>query len=182
MSRLPAGGRVGDGGAAVIEARIDDLAFVTAEAILRPIDARGDAVTPAGRRLEMQAGPGVGERLRGFGELPLGAATITDAGQLSVPFLISVVVQSDEESATRGAVERALTNGLRRATEWGIEVLALPPLGTGAGNLTAETAARTMVPVIRRHQAEAGLPASVVVVVENEYELDVFSREIERTG
>ena len=64
--------------------------------------------------------------------------------------------------------------------EWGLETLALPPLGTGAGNLDAEDAAGVMVPVLLEHMRDADFPAHVTIVVESEYERDVFQSELAR--
>ena len=73
-----------------------------------------------------------------------------------------------------------MPNALRRCTEWGIERLAVPPLGTGAGNLDAEDAASVMVPVLLEHMREAQHPARVTIVVDSEYEFEVFRNELAR--
>ena len=73
-------------------------------------------------------------------------------------------------------MRRGLVNGLRRLAEWGIESVAMPPLGTGAGNLDAEESARVMIPAIREHQLASARPLRVAIVVESDYEYDVFRR------
>lgn len=166
----------------MIEVRLDDLAFVEAGALLRPVSSDWSAITVASRRIEMLMGARVRARLDAMGELPVGGAAITPGGDLGVPFLIHVVLQSPEQNATAELVRRALLNGLRRAAEWGIETLALPPLGTGAGNLDAETAAGAMIPVILEHQAKSPYPRDVVIIVENEYEKAVFESALRPVG
>lgn len=162
----------------MIEVRIDDLAFVPAEAILRAVAADGSALTPSGRRLEIQAGGAVDERLRSLGELPVGAAAITDAGELDASYIIHAVIRSRDEAVSATTVQKALQNGLRRVAEWGIETLALPPLGVGAGNFEAERSAGIMVPLLRSAMETEGHPVDVTVVVENDYQLDVFTRTL----
>ncbi len=71
---------------------------------------------------------------------------------------------------------KALRNGLRRADEWGVEALTLPPLGTGAGNLDAEAAAAVMVPILREWLLSDRQPRRIVIVVESEYEREAFER------
>jgi O-acetyl-ADP-ribose deacetylase (regulator of RNase III) len=73
-------------------------------------------------------------------------------------------------------VARALSNGLRRADEWGIEALTMPPLGIGAGNLDAESAADVMVPILKEWLRSDRQPRHIVVVVESEYEREAFER------
>ena len=52
-----------------------------ADAIVRPVSAEWDAVTPSMRRLEIAAGPELAEQCRRLGELPVGSAVITPAAR-----------------------------------------------------------------------------------------------------
>ena len=63
-----------------------------------------------------------------------------------------------------------------------VKVMALPPLGTGAGNLGAEEAAEAMVPLIQDHLRRFQHPREVVITVSNDYENDVFLRAVELAG
>ena len=56
----------------------------------------------------------------------------------------------------------------------GIETMAIPPLGTGAGNLDAETSADLMFEVLRGHMEKEEYPREVTVMVTTEYELQAF--------
>jgi O-acetyl-ADP-ribose deacetylase len=158
-----------------------DLAGSSAEAVLRPVSAEWTAVTSAMRRLEIAAGPSVEAQCRTLGELPVGSATITPAGDLAAQFMIHVVVRSAEEQVTEAGVRRGLQNGMRRLVEWGIRRVALPPLGTGAGNLDAEESAAIMIPVLLEQMA-TGIPAEVEVIVDSDYEREVFERRLHRAG
>lgn len=152
------------------------------EAVLRPVNSDLMAMTAAGRAVDLRAGSDVEERLRRFGGLPVGGALVTPAGELPASFLIHVVVQSAEEPVTEAGVRRALLNGLRRATEWGVRDLALPPVGTGAGNLDAEAAARVMIPLIRDHLVRNERPVEVIIRVESEYEEETFRSLVGSAG
>jgi O-acetyl-ADP-ribose deacetylase (regulator of RNase III) len=90
------------------------------------------------------------------------------------------VVRSVDEPVSTHGVERAFRNGLRRLREWGIESVALPPLGTGAGNLDAEDVARIMIEVIQEHTAQFEHPRRFTIVVENDYEEQAFARQLAR--
>jgi O-acetyl-ADP-ribose deacetylase (regulator of RNase III) len=79
-------------------------------------------------------------------------------------------------------VALGLRNGLRRAVEWSIDTLALPPLGTGAGNLDPEHAAALMVPILAGHMRDAAYPAHIEIRVESEYDQGAFEREIGALG
>ncbi len=152
---------------------------VESEAILRSVSANLEADTPFSRALEIMAGTAVSERLLDMGDLPVGAAVITPGGELSGRFLIHVVLQSADEPVTSDGLRLALKNGLRRAEEWGLESIALPPLGIGAGNLEAEEAATVMIPLVRDHLALSGSLREVLILAGTAYEEEVFSRSLQ---
>jgi O-acetyl-ADP-ribose deacetylase (regulator of RNase III) len=157
-----------------------DILDLRASAVLRPVSAEWDAVSSAGRRIEIAAGPQLFEQCTRLGDLPVGSAVLTAPGALPFDFVIHGIVRSVDEQVSESTVYRALQNALRRCVEWGIESLALPPLGTGAGNLDAEDAAGVMVPVLLEHMRDSDYPAKVSIVVDSEYEHDAFRREISR--
>ena len=147
-------------------------------AYLRPVAADGTPVTPAMARLEMALGETVREQLRRGGALPIGSASITPGGDLPADFIVNIVVRSQDEPVTEAGVERGLVNGLRRLREWAIDMAATVPLGTGAGNLDAETSARVMISTLRAEMAPDEMPRDIVIVVESEYEKEAFDRAL----
>ena len=157
-----------------------ELADTEAAAILRPVSAEWDPVTPATRRLEIAAGMPMVEECRRLGELAVGSAVITPAGDLRAQFMVHVIVRSIDEPVTANIVKRGLQNGLRRLSEWGVESVAVSPLGTGAGNLDPEESAREMIPVLLEHLSTAREPTRIDVVVDSAYEQEVFERELHR--
>ena len=162
----------------MIQVTLGAIEESSAAAILRPVSAEWDAVTPAMRRLDVAAGASVLEQCERQGELPVGSAVITGAGALAAQFMVHVVVRSIDEPVSVGGVRRALQNGLRRLTEWGIDTVAIAPLGTGAGNLDAEESAQTMIPAVLEHMSESSYPKHVEIVVDSEYERDAFARAL----
>lgn len=166
----------------MIRVLLSEVREVEAEAILRSVYSNLEADTPFSRELELLAGPEVTERLQATGDLPVGAAAITPGGDIGQSLLIHVVVQSVDEPVTAESIRAALLNGLRRAEEWGLESLALPPLGTGAGNLEADEVAGVMVPLLFRHLQSAGVLSDVSILVGTPFEEDVFNRAVEWHG
>ncbi|MBI4543935.1 MAG: macro domain-containing protein [Gemmatimonadetes bacterium] len=164
----------------MIDVRIGELTAMATRAVVRPVGADWSATTPAMRRLELAAGEELKAQCQRLGELPVGSAAITPAGELRAEFMVHVVVRSREQPVTPAVVRLGLLNGLRRLTEWAIDEVALPPLGTGAGNLDAEESAAAMMPVMIEYLRAAAHPSHVTVMVETEYERDVFERELRR--
>jgi O-acetyl-ADP-ribose deacetylase (regulator of RNase III) len=165
----------------VIEVRVGGLSESTTEGLLRPVDTFLAPVSHASREVEQAGGDDLARRLQDTGEIPIGGAILTPSGGLPAAFLIHVAVQSPDQPVSASTVRLALLNGLRRAVEWGIESLSLPPLGTGAGNLDPEDSARLVLEVLREHSGTEAHPREVTIVVPGAYEEAVFAREIGRS-
>lgn len=160
----------------MINVVVGALASQTQEGVVRPIRSDNAPLTAEARDVLLRAGPKVVERLEQMGDLPVGGAFVTQGGDLGASFIIHVVTASEEEPETAISVQRALRNGLRRAAEWGMESLAIPPLGLGVGRLDAEDAAHAMVEILANHLDEGQPPLDLTIVVTTAYEAEVFGR------
>src|SRR5882672_2397006 len=167
----------------VIRVVVDDIAFLAAAALVRPATTRLDPTTSALRRLETVGGAEFTRGLQVQKELAVGAAVVTvGGGDLPAEFVIHAVIQSATEPVTRDGVARAWRSTLEQAREWEFASLTVPPIGTGAGNLSIEDAADIMVPILKTHLGNAAFPASVSIVVETPEERDAFEAVLRRSG
>lgn len=157
-----------------------DLTKLDVQAAMRSVGSDLEPCSAADHRIGVQAGADLLDRLRAFGDLPVGGAVVTPAGDLGSELLIHVVIRSAEEPVSEERVARAFRNGLRQAAEWGVGTLAVPPLGIGAGNLDAEVSARVMCSVLEAHRTRSSSPREVVFLASNEYEEETFSGEVRR--
>jgi O-acetyl-ADP-ribose deacetylase (regulator of RNase III) len=165
----------------VIHVAVDDLAFRPSDAIVRPATARLDPTTPMVRRLEEIGGTEFQRHLTLHKDLAVGAAVVTGGGgALAAEFVIHAVIQSEQEPVSHGAVARAWLSTLQRAREWGFARLTVPPLGTGAGNLSLEDAAEIMVGVLTAQLGQTDFPLDVCFVVESDAERAVFESAVRR--
>ena len=158
-----------------IAVSIDDLAFVTADAIARPVNGELRAVTPVIRRLEEAAGEALQQRLRVQQPLEVGAAVVTAAGAVQAELMIHAVVSTEVDAVTRDGVRRATESAMQRADDFGVETLAIAPFGLGAGNLEIEDSAREMIAAMHAHAARRTRPSKVLVVVESDWEAEAFA-------
>lgn len=163
----------------MIQVERGDLAEVEVEGVIRPVRADLSPVNAASRDLAARAGSRVEEHLERLGSLPLGGAVITPAGDLACDFLIHVVVMSQDEPQSSHTVQRALQNGLRRATDWALDSLALPPLGIGVGTTEPEVAAHALAEILFNHLDEGASPLDLTIVVTSDYEVDLFDRIVD---
>lgn len=163
----------------MIRVVVGELATQQVEGLLRPVRTDMAPVSSASRDIGIAAGGQLQERLSKLGTLPLGGAVLTPSGNLGADFLIHAVVMSEEEPQTSLTVQRALRNGLRRAADWGLASLALPPLGLGVGNADPEGAARALIEILFNHLDEGVAPLELIVVVASKYEAELFEGLVE---
>ena len=164
----------------MIRVQVGELMTAAAEGFVRPVSTDFSPVTAAMRRLDDAAGPVVADQCRRLGDLPIGSAAITAAGELNAGFIIHVAVRSPTENAAPATVRRGLLNALRRAREWELASLAVVPLGLGAGNLDAEESAAAMIPVLLDELGEGRFPDEVTIMTEDAYQESAFVSALAR--
>jgi O-acetyl-ADP-ribose deacetylase (regulator of RNase III) len=165
----------------VIRVVVDDLAFVAADAIIRPATTLLEPTTPTLRRLEQVGGEAFWGPLRTGRELAVGAAVVTGGGELAAELVIHAIIRSAAEPVSRDSVRRALRAALQQAAVWQLAHLATPLLGTGAGNLPLEDAADVMGVVLLAVPGATGFPREVTVVVETDEERQVVEAFIRKS-
>lgn len=162
---------------------VDDLAFIEADAVLRPSDERLGALTPATARLDQQAGERFATLRAVQSPLRAGAAVVTGGGDLTAPFVVHVVLQDDLDPGDRNTIRRALRSAWQQAAAWQLERLAAPLVGAGPGRLSDEEAAELLASSFADAAGEPDGPRSLVIVVEREADrttLDALVRRYDR--
>jgi len=158
----------------VIDVVVDDLASIKADAVVRPATDTLEPTSAALRQLERIGGPRFHQQLETRDPLVIGAATVTGAGDLPAEFVIHAIIRSASEPVSRSGVQRALVNVLQQAVAWQFQALALPPLGTGPGNLPFEDAAEILCDVLHSHLRAQAFPSEVKIVVETDEDKTVL--------
>ncbi len=156
----------------MIEVVVDDLAFVRADAVTRPADARPAPVQGAASRLDERAGPRFAELRRVQNPLSVGAAVITGGGDLTAQLVLHAVIQSHDQNVSADTVRRALTSAWQRAAQWQLMSIATPLVGAGAGQLPIEEAARLLLATWNDPLRRVEFPVALTVVVERERDRD----------
>ena len=165
----------------MIEVRVEDLAFYSGDAIVRPATATLGATTPLLRRLELAAGPKLLDQLTLAEPLAVGSAVVTGAGDLPVGLLVHAVVSSETERVSREGVRRALRSALQRVLAWQIAEVAIPPFGLGAGNLDIDESAQLMADELARHLETGAYPTRVTLVAETPNEALALESAVARS-
>jgi O-acetyl-ADP-ribose deacetylase (regulator of RNase III) len=162
----------------VIRVVVDDLAFVTADAVVRPADEVLNPVSPDTSRLDRQAGERFATLRRVSTPLDAGAAVVTGGGDLAAPFVLHVVIRDALSRTDRDIVRRALLSAWQRAADWGLGSIATPLVGAGAGQLSVEEAAALLAETFP--DQSSGYPTELRIVVEREEERTLVEAIVQR--
>jgi O-acetyl-ADP-ribose deacetylase (regulator of RNase III) len=163
----------------VILVVVDDLAFVTADAVVRAADEHLNPVSPEMSRLDRQAGERFASLRRVSTPLDAGAAVVTGGGDLAAPFVLHVVIRDRTIETSRDVVRRALVSAWQRAADWGLGRVASPLIGAGAGQLSLEEAAELLVETFP-DRAPGGAPSELRIVVEREEDRALVEAIVQR--
>lgn len=161
---------------------MDDLAFMAVDAILRPASDTLDPVASVSSRLDQLAGAAFASERQTQSGLEVGSAVVTGAGELAAQFVIHTVIRGAQENATRESVRRALTSAWQRAAGWGLERIAGPPIGAGAGQLGLAEAVELMAQTFADHCRTGRPPLSLQIVADREEERVIIEAAIQRVG
>jgi len=150
---------------------VDDLAFIEADAILRPADDGLAPITSAAARLDQHAGPRFAALCRVSMPLDAGVAVVTGSGDLTAPLVVHLVLQDHGRTATgRETIQRALQSAWQRARDWNLEHVASPPIGMGPGRLSLEEAVLLLAESFPR---DGSAPRTLRIVVERDEEREL---------
>ncbi|NDJ60156.1 MAG: O-acetyl-ADP-ribose deacetylase [Chloroflexi bacterium] len=92
-----------------------------------------------------KAGPDVQSECTQIGWCPVGAAVITNAGQLEIPKIIHTAGPRWGEGAERGKLTNATLECLRLAESHRLKSIVFPAISTGALGYPVENCAKTML-------------------------------------
>jgi O-acetyl-ADP-ribose deacetylase (regulator of RNase III) len=134
------------------------IQFVKADITEMAVDAIVNAAntdlvmgTGVAAAILQKGGEKIQEECDRIGGVRLGAAAVTIGGSLKAFYVIHAVVMRPGEKATIESIRQATHESLFRAEEKTIRSLAFPALGAGAGGVSVEVCAETMLRVVLDH-------------------------------
>lgn len=163
----------------MIQVVVDDLARIQADAVLRPADENLSPLTEAISRLDQEAGARFAEQRRLSAPLKAGAAVVTGSGDLPAPFVLHAIIRDPEVGTGREVIRRALQSAWERASDWELGVIATPLVGTGAGQLSLEEAAKLLADTFP--EKSSGCPFELRIVVERDTDRELVEAIVRRS-
>jgi O-acetyl-ADP-ribose deacetylase len=163
-----------------VQVVIGDITQCTTESIVNSANTElwmGGGVAGA---IKFAGGEAIEREAKSLAPIALGDAIITNAGTLPTKFVIHAATMPNGGQATSFSVKAAAASALELANDRGLKSIAIPALGTGAGECGLEDGARVICAAILEHCSRHEQPESIQVVVINEYYASVFRRALEK--
>jgi O-acetyl-ADP-ribose deacetylase (regulator of RNase III) len=139
-------------GEIVVRARHADITMLFADAIVNPADPRGVMAAGVAAAIKEAGGAEIEKEAVSKTPIGIGKPVATSAGTLPNLHVIHVAVAEEPGgSSSPEKVRAAAAAALSLAEELGVESIALPALGTGAGGLSLEDSAGAITAAIEAH-------------------------------
>jgi O-acetyl-ADP-ribose deacetylase len=147
----------------VIHIAKSDITEMAVDAVVNPANSLGIMGGGVAAALSRKGGPAIQREAMSLAPIAIGAAVVTNAGQLWAKQVIHApTMEEPGEKVGIENVRRATRAALIAAAHHGIETIAMPGMGTGLGGVDPADAARAMVDELRAHRQPK--PSTVYLV------------------
>jgi len=135
-----------------IKVEEESILEIGADAIVNPANSYGYMGGGIAGVIKKKGGVEIEMEAVSFAPIPIGHAVITTAGKLTncQKVIHSPTMEQPSQQTNINYVEEAVNAALQCAEDNGIEVIAMPGMGTGVGKVPVDKAAKTMVDVIKK--------------------------------
>jgi O-acetyl-ADP-ribose deacetylase len=140
-----------------------DITSLAVDAVVNPANSLGIMGGGVAAALSRRGGPTIQREAMSLAPIAVGAAVVTNAGQLFARHVIHAPTM--EQPGSKVGVEnvrRATRAALLAAAHHGFELIAIPGMGTGLGGVDPSDAARAIVDELRAHRQAK--PSTVYLV------------------
>ena len=140
-----------------------DITTLAVDAVVNPANSLGIMGGGVAGALSRRGGPTIQREAMSLAPIAVGAAVVTNAGQLHAKRVIHAPTM--EQPGTKVGVEnvrRATRAALLAAAHHNMELIAIPGMGTGLGGVDPSDAARAIVDELRAHRQAQ--PSTVYLV------------------
>jgi O-acetyl-ADP-ribose deacetylase (regulator of RNase III) len=162
-----------------MKARLGDITTLFADAIVNPADPSGAMTAGAAAAIKAAGGEEIEREALSQAPITVEKPIATTPGRLPILYVIHVAVSREAGGASSPEmVRKAAAAALALAEELGVESVAFPALGTGAGGVSPEDAAAAIVQAVAAHAPNK--LADVTLVGRDERAVAAFVAALER--
>jgi len=162
-----------------VKARLGDIMTLFVDAIVNPADPRGIMAEGIAAAIKAAGGDAIEREAVAKAPIAAGGAIATTAGALQNIGVIHAAVASEPGgTSSPDAVKSAASAALGLAEELGLESIAIPGLGTGAGGVSPDDSAAAIFEALRAHKPKS--ITDVTLVSFDEGVVAAFARVLEK--
>jgi O-acetyl-ADP-ribose deacetylase (regulator of RNase III) len=162
-----------------IKARLGDITALFVDAIVNPADPRGVMTEGLAAVIKTEGGDEIEKEAVAKAPIEAGAAISTTAGKLQNLYVIHAAVAGEPGGpSSRENVKLAAAAVLALAEKLGVESIAIPGLGTGAGKVSPEDSAAAIIEAIKVHRARS--LTDITLVDRDETMVAAFAAALEK--
>lgn len=143
------------------------LADLPVDAVVRCADDHLRPIGSVSEALDRAAGDRFADQRRVQAALEVGSAVVTGGGELAAEFVLHIVIQGGDRTASRDTIRKALTSAWHRAEGWQLTTVAAALSGLGGTALSLEEAAVALVETFSDRAAASGFPAELQIVIDD---------------
>ena len=143
------------------------LADLPVDAVVRCADDHLRPIGGVSEALDRAAGDRFADQRRVQAPLEVGSAVVTGGGELAAEFVLHIVIQGVDRTASRDTIRKALTSAWHRAEGWQLTTVAAALSGLGGTALSLEEVAVALVETFRDRAGASGFPAELQIVIDD---------------
>lgn len=138
-----------------IHLHLGDIITTAADVIVNPANSQLLMASGLAAAIKQAGGQAIEDAALAQAPCPVGQAVITTAGTLPIKGIIHApTMEHPGEPIPAKQVELATIAALRLADDQGMQSIAFPALGTGAGDVAQSEAARIMMETIQMYMVD----------------------------
>ena len=167
----------------VIHVAYGDLPLLTVDAIVNPGNSLGIMAEAGGitGRIAAAAGPTVEAEVREAAPLAIGAAIVTEPGELFCKAVIHVpIIEAPGDKVGVENVRRAARAALLASAQKEYATIAIPAIGSGTTGVPMDESARAIVDELRAHRHPN--PSTVWLIASHAEQLWAFEDSLRSSG
>ncbi len=161
---------------AKIRLMIGDVTDIETDAFVFYANSNLELGSGFGNAISMRGGPSISEELKQIkGDIPVGKAVISAAGEMKAEKIIHAVGPKFMEKNTAGKLRDTMMSALALADENGIKKLAFPAMGYGFYGVPLEVCADIMVSSIKEFAKDHNKIKEYIIVPLDRHQYKPFS-------
>jgi O-acetyl-ADP-ribose deacetylase (regulator of RNase III) len=155
-----------------------DLTMFEADALV--FYARPDLLLGSGfgSAISVRGGPTIQQELKQFGEVEVGQAVVTAAGNLKAKKIVHAVGPRFQEADMENKLRATITSALKKADEAGAKSVVMPPMGAGFYGVPLDVSAAITIETAEQYLNNGSGVTEITICVLDLREFKAFDAKL----